>query len=97
MESVVLNYLKFEMTALTAKCFLRRFVRVAQGLNEVLSLQLEHLASYIAELSLFEYNMFFLCSITHCYFCNFLGQIYFSSFRETLELYLEALYFVPTL
>nr|XP_016472550.1 PREDICTED: cyclin-A1-4-like isoform X1 [Nicotiana tabacum] len=57
MESTVLNYLKFEMTAPTAKCFLRRFVRAAQGLNEVLSLQLEHLASYIAELSLLEYNM----------------------------------------
>lgn len=57
MESAVLNYLKFEMTAPTAKCFLRRFVRAAQGLNEVLSLQLEHLASYIAELSLLEYNM----------------------------------------
>lgn len=57
MESAVLNYLKFQMTAPTAKCFLRRFVRAAQGLNEVLSLQLEHLASYIAELSLLEYNM----------------------------------------
>ncbi|XP_060198286.1 cyclin-A1-4-like [Lycium barbarum] len=57
MESAVLNYLKFEMTAPTVKCFLRRFVRAAQGLNEVLSLQLEHLASYIAELSLLEYNM----------------------------------------
>ncbi|PHT99377.1 Cyclin-A1-1 [Capsicum chinense] len=57
MESAVLNYLKFEMTAPTAKCFLRRFVRAAQGLNEVLSLQLEHLASYIAELSLLEYDM----------------------------------------
>ncbi|KAK4708266.1 hypothetical protein R3W88_029191 [Solanum pinnatisectum] len=57
MESAVLNYLKFEMTAPTAKCFLRRFVRAAQGLNEALSLQLEHLASYIAELSLLEYNM----------------------------------------
>uniref|UniRef100_A0A6N2M526 B-like cyclin n=1 Tax=Salix viminalis TaxID=40686 RepID=A0A6N2M526_SALVM len=35
MESTVLNYLKFEMTAPTAKCFLRRFVRAAQGINEV--------------------------------------------------------------
>lgn len=66
MESAVLNYLKFEMTAPTAKCFLRyplicmvartlldwdvnfwylfielfyrRFVRAAQGVNEVSSL-----------------------------------------------------------
>ncbi|KAK6938376.1 Cyclin, C-terminal domain [Dillenia turbinata] len=58
MESSVLNYLKFEMTAPTTKCFLRRFVRAAQGVNEEGSLlQLECLANYIAELSLLEYSM----------------------------------------
>ncbi|KAL3641240.1 Cyclin-A1-1 [Castilleja foliolosa] len=57
MESNVLNYLKFEMTAPTVKCFLRRFVRAAQGLNEAPLLQLECLANYVAELSLLEYNM----------------------------------------
>ncbi|XP_044510683.1 cyclin-A1-1-like [Mangifera indica] len=57
MESAVLNYLKFEMTAPTAKCFLRRFVRAAQGINEAPSMQLECLANYIAELSLLEYSM----------------------------------------
>ncbi|KAJ6405354.1 hypothetical protein OIU84_013335 [Salix udensis] len=57
MESTVLNYLKFEMTAPTAKCFLRRFVRAAQGINEAPSMQLECLANYIAELSLLEYSM----------------------------------------
>ncbi|EOY16382.1 Cyclin A1,1 isoform 1 [Theobroma cacao] len=57
MESSVLNYLKFEMTAATAKCFLRRFVRAAQGVNEVPSMQLECMANYIAELSLLEYTM----------------------------------------
>ncbi|XP_019196846.1 PREDICTED: cyclin-A1-4-like isoform X2 [Ipomoea nil] len=57
MESAVLNYLKFEMTAPTAKCFLRRFVRATQGFNEASSLQLEHLASYLAELSLLAYDM----------------------------------------
>ncbi|KAL6962215.1 hypothetical protein U1Q18_037171 [Sarracenia purpurea var. burkii] len=57
MESAVLNYLKFEMTALTARCFLRRFVRAAQGTNEVPSMQLEYLASYVTELSLLEYSM----------------------------------------
>ncbi|XP_048227403.1 cyclin-A1-1 isoform X2 [Ricinus communis] len=57
MESAVLNYLKFEMTAPTAKCFLRRFVRAAQGVNEVPSMQLECLANYITELSLLEYTM----------------------------------------
>ncbi|XWS15158.1 hypothetical protein CRYUN_Cryun35bG0070300 [Craigia yunnanensis] len=57
MESSVLNYLKFEMTAPTTKCFLRRFVRSAQGINEVPSMQLECMANYIAELSLVEYSM----------------------------------------
>ncbi|CAH1439602.1 unnamed protein product [Lactuca virosa] len=57
MESSVLNFLKFEMTAPTSRCFLRRFVRAAQGVNEAPSMQLECLASYISELSLLEYNM----------------------------------------
>ncbi|KAJ1397069.1 Cyclin-like [Sesbania bispinosa] len=57
MESAVLNCLKFEMTAPTTKCFLRRFVRAAQDVNEVPSLQLECLTNYIAELSLLEYSM----------------------------------------
>ncbi|XP_057446774.1 cyclin-A1-4-like [Lotus japonicus] len=57
MESEVLNFLKFEMTAPTIKCFLRRFVRAAQGVEEVPSLQLESLTNYIAELSLMEYSM----------------------------------------
>ncbi|GMI82940.1 Cyclin A1;1 [Hibiscus trionum] len=57
MESSVLNYLKFEMTAPTSKCFLRRFVRAAQGINEVPLMQLECMANYIAELSLLEYSM----------------------------------------
>ncbi|KAF3447024.1 hypothetical protein FNV43_RR12204 [Rhamnella rubrinervis] len=57
MESAVLNFLKFEMTAPTTKCFLRRFVRAAQGVNEVQSMQLECLANYLAELSLLEYSM----------------------------------------
>ncbi|KAH6781226.1 Cyclin A1 [Perilla frutescens var. frutescens] len=61
MESAVLNYLKFEMTAATAKCFLRRFVRVAQGVNEAPLMQLECMANYIAELSLLEYSM--LCFV----------------------------------
>ncbi|KAL5997609.1 Cyclin-A1-3 [Asimina triloba] len=59
MEAAVLKYLKFEMTAPTTKCFLRRFVQAAQGSTEVPLLQLEFLANYLAELSLLEYN--FLC------------------------------------
>ncbi|OIW04510.1 hypothetical protein TanjilG_13892 [Lupinus angustifolius] len=57
MESSVLNYLKFEMTAPTTNCFLRRFIRAAQDVDEVPSLQLECLTNYIAELSLLEYSM----------------------------------------
>ncbi|KAF8390867.1 hypothetical protein HHK36_023166 [Tetracentron sinense] len=57
MEAAVLNYMKFEMTAPTSKCFLRRFVRAAPGCNEVPSLQLECIANYLAELSLIEYSM----------------------------------------
>ncbi|KAI4337847.1 hypothetical protein L6164_016216 [Bauhinia variegata] len=57
MESAVLKYLKFELTAPTVRCFLRRFVSVAQRTSEVPSLQLEYLADYLAELSLLEYSM----------------------------------------
>ncbi|KAJ0246317.1 Cyclin-A1-1 [Hirschfeldia incana] len=57
MESAVLNYLKFEMSAPTAKCFLRRFFRAAHGVHEAPCMQLEYMANYIAELSLLEYTM----------------------------------------
>ncbi|CAN8234219.1 unnamed protein product [Cochlearia groenlandica] len=57
METSVLNYLKFELTTPTAKCFLRRFIRAAQGKKEVPSLLFECLASYVSELSLVDYGM----------------------------------------
>ncbi|KAL1214570.1 Cyclin-A1-2 [Cardamine amara subsp. amara] len=57
MESSVLNYLKFELSTPTAKCFLRRFLRAAQGKKEVPSLQFECVASYLTELSLLDYAM----------------------------------------
>ncbi|KAJ0241442.1 Cyclin-A1-2 [Hirschfeldia incana] len=57
MESSVLNYLKFELTTPTAKCFLRRFIRAAKGKTEVQSLLFESLASYLSELSLLDYAM----------------------------------------
>ncbi|CAH2035624.1 unnamed protein product [Thlaspi arvense] len=57
MESAVLNFLKFELTAPTIKCFLRRFVRAAHGVHEAPLMQLECMANYIAELSLLEYTM----------------------------------------
>lgn len=57
MESSVLNFLKFGVTAPTTKCFVRRFLQAAQTLNTFPALQLECLSNYIAELSLLEYNM----------------------------------------
>ncbi|KAL6624727.1 hypothetical protein ACP70R_032048 [Stipagrostis hirtigluma subsp. patula] len=57
MEASVLSYLKFEMTAPTAKCFLRRFVRAAQVSEEGSTLHLEFIANYVCELSLLEYSL----------------------------------------
>uniref|UniRef100_A0A0A9EZ29 CYCZM2W n=1 Tax=Arundo donax TaxID=35708 RepID=A0A0A9EZ29_ARUDO len=57
MEASVLSHLKFEMSAPTAKCFLRRFVRAAQVCDEDPPLHLESLANYVAELSLLEYKL----------------------------------------
>ncbi|XP_050124074.1 cyclin-A1-1-like isoform X1 [Malus sylvestris] len=57
MESSVLNHLKFEMTAPTALCFLRRFCFAAQKTSKVPSEHFRCLASYITELSLLEYSM----------------------------------------
>ncbi|KAL6208316.1 hypothetical protein ACLB2K_019267 [Fragaria x ananassa] len=58
MESDVLNHLKFEMTAPTAMCFLRRFCSVAERTScEVPPVLFQCLANYISELSLLEYNM----------------------------------------
>uniref|UniRef100_A0A0A9CVS3 CYCZM2W n=1 Tax=Arundo donax TaxID=35708 RepID=A0A0A9CVS3_ARUDO len=57
METSVLSHLKFEMSAPTAKCFLRRFFHAAQVCDEDPPLHLEPLANYVAELSLLEYNL----------------------------------------
>ncbi|XP_062179220.1 cyclin-A1-4-like isoform X2 [Phragmites australis] len=57
MEASVLNHLKFEMTAPTEKCFLRRFVCAAQLCDEGSTLHLEYIANYICELSLLEYSL----------------------------------------
>ncbi|KAL5559662.1 hypothetical protein UlMin_035873 [Ulmus minor] len=59
MESSVLNYLKFEMSAPTTICFLRRLLNVAQRMGEVPSIQLESMARYLSELSLLDYGMLF--------------------------------------
>ncbi|KAA8540443.1 hypothetical protein F0562_024638 [Nyssa sinensis] len=52
MESQVLNYLGFQLSAPTAKTFLRRFLRAAQASYKTPSLELEFLADYLAELTL---------------------------------------------
>ncbi|CAH8354738.1 unnamed protein product [Eruca vesicaria subsp. sativa] len=57
MESSVLDFLKFELSTPTAKCFLRRFIRAAQGKTEVPSILFESLACYLSELSLLDYAM----------------------------------------
>ncbi|VAH03766.1 cyclin-A1-4-like isoform X1 [Triticum dicoccoides] len=61
MEASILGCLKFEMTAPTGKCFLRRFLHAAQVCHEGPALHLEFLASYITELSLLEYSL--LCHV----------------------------------
>ncbi|CAN6329039.1 unnamed protein product [Urochloa humidicola] len=56
MEASVLNCLKFETSAPTAKSFLRRFLRAAQACDEDPA-YIEVLGSYITELSLLEYSL----------------------------------------
>ncbi|XP_071712261.1 cyclin-A2-4 [Rutidosis leptorrhynchoides] len=56
MESQVLNNLKFPLSAPTTIAFLRRFLRAAQASLEIRSVELEHLANYLAELTLIDYN-----------------------------------------
>ncbi|XXG67660.1 hypothetical protein AAC387_Pa06g0952 [Persea americana] len=91
MESSVLNYLKFEMTAPTVKCFLRRFVQVAQAGGETRLLHLEFLANYVAELSLLEYS--FLCyapsliAASAIFVANFISQPSKRPWNATLQHY----------
>ncbi|KAL6504605.1 putative cyclin-A3-1 [Orobanche hederae] len=56
MEADVLKSLKFEMGNPTVKTFLRRITRIAQEDYKCLSLQLEFLGYYLAELSLLDYG-----------------------------------------
>ncbi|CAL4892333.1 unnamed protein product [Urochloa decumbens] len=56
MEASVLNCLKFETSAPTAKCFLRRFICAAKSCDEDPA-YIEVLANYITELSLLEYSL----------------------------------------
>lgn len=101
MESAVLNFLKFEMTAPTTKCFLRRFVRPAQGLVMQDSLQLECLRKYIAELSLLDYSMLCytpsLIAASVIFLAKFILAVSYFSFLCSFlitDFYLEALYAV---
>ncbi|XP_059643771.1 cyclin-A2-4-like isoform X2 [Cornus florida] len=64
MESQVLNYLGFQLSAPTAKTFLRRFLRAAQASYKTPCLELEFLSNYLAELTLLDYEFLkFLPSI----------------------------------
>ncbi|XP_071903242.1 cyclin-A2-4-like [Coffea arabica] len=56
LESEVLNNLGFQLSAPTAKTFLRRFLRAAHSSYECSSLVLEFLAKYLAELTLVHYG-----------------------------------------
>ncbi|KAI7986007.1 Cyclin-A2-4 [Camellia lanceoleosa] len=56
MESQVLKNLGFQLSAPTAKKFLRRFLRAAQASYKTPSLELEFLANYLAELTLVDYE-----------------------------------------
>lgn len=55
MEEHVLGVLRFELTVATPKTFLRRFIQAAMSGGQA-DVRLEHLSSYITELSLLEYG-----------------------------------------
>nr|XP_043617613.1 cyclin-A2-1 [Erigeron canadensis] len=56
MESEVLNNLNFQLAAPTTLTFLRRFIRAANASHQILGLEFEFLANYLAELTLIDYN-----------------------------------------
>ncbi|KAK7389535.1 hypothetical protein VNO78_24666 [Psophocarpus tetragonolobus] len=64
MESQVLKSSEYQLFAPTIQTFLRRFLRAAQASDKDPSLELEHLANYLAELTLMDYG-----------FLNFLPSI----------------------
>ncbi|KAI3996196.1 hypothetical protein MKX01_022690 [Papaver californicum] len=56
MESEVLNYLCFQLSAPTVKTFLRRFLHAAHASHKVPCVELDFLAYYLAELTLVDYS-----------------------------------------
>ncbi|XP_044485484.1 cyclin-A2-4-like isoform X2 [Mangifera indica] len=64
MEIHVLKHVGFQLSAPTAKTFIRRFLRAAQASYKSPSLELEYLANFLAELTLVDYG-----------FLNFLPSI----------------------
>ncbi|XP_042429047.1 cyclin-A1-1-like isoform X3 [Zingiber officinale] len=85
MESEVLNYLKFEMTVPTTKCFLRRFVHAAQGSNQLCCRALITRLLYAS-----------LCLITGSIFCCLFGQVHIATSEKTLERHAEPLHAIQT-
>ncbi|KAK1366622.1 Cyclin N-terminal domain-containing protein [Heracleum sosnowskyi] len=57
MEYTVGEFLEFDLTVPTVRCFLGRFVLVAQAVTQALPVELECMINYLAELSLLDYNM----------------------------------------
>ncbi|NP_001237765.1 putative cyclin-A3-1 [Glycine soja] len=56
MEADILKSLKFEMGNPTVSTFLRRYANVASDVQKTPNSQIEHLGSYIGELSLLDYD-----------------------------------------
>ncbi|XP_044376210.1 putative cyclin-A3-1 [Aegilops tauschii subsp. strangulata] len=56
MESDILKSLNFEMGSPTARTFLRRYITVCRGRDRAKAKRLEFLCSYLAELSLLDYD-----------------------------------------
>ncbi|KAM0879578.1 hypothetical protein ACQ4PT_034146 [Festuca glaucescens] len=56
MEAEILNLLKFEMGSPTARTFLRRYITVCRRGDRAKAKKLEFMCSYLAELSLLDYD-----------------------------------------
>ncbi|XP_024970951.1 cyclin-A2-1 [Cynara cardunculus var. scolymus] len=91
MESLVLNYLNFQLSAPTAKTFLRRFLRAAQASHQIPNLELEFLTNYLVELTLIDYNFLVFVPSTVAASAVFLARWMLNQschpWNDTLEYY----------
>nr|XP_043616944.1 cyclin-A1-3-like [Erigeron canadensis] len=93
MESSVLDFLKFEMTAPTARCFLRLFL-VPNAQMDIYNMgirpmQLLYLASYISDLSLLRYRMLHYAPSLIAASAIFLARFLFMPSRKPWNLILR--------